>query len=168
MADPRGPASAGRPLEGRSGQALVEFSLVISVLVMLLVGVADFGRVFYYDVMVSAAALEGARAAANGATDDGIRSAIQNSTTGPSSAGITSLICDAKPACWDVAPSASQRTAGTTTNPIPVWTTVTAKYQFTPITPLTQWLMSEANHTIVRSASMRMRQGCALADGTPC
>ncbi|MFN0147609.1 MAG: TadE family protein [Dehalococcoidia bacterium] len=49
---------------GQSGQALVEFSLILPVFLMLLFGLVDFGRGFYTWQLVTNAAREGARAAA--------------------------------------------------------------------------------------------------------
>jgi hypothetical protein len=55
------------PGEGRQdhqGQALVEFALVLPMLLVLLLGIADFGRVFAAAITVEAAARNGAEAAA--------------------------------------------------------------------------------------------------------
>jgi hypothetical protein len=46
------------------GQSLVEFALVLPMLLVLLLGVADFGRVFQAGIIVEAAARSGAEAAA--------------------------------------------------------------------------------------------------------
>lgn len=46
------------------GQALVEFSLVLPLLLVLLLGIADFGRVFSAGITMEAAARNGAEAAA--------------------------------------------------------------------------------------------------------
>lgn len=55
--------SCGRG-HGQHGQALVEFSLSAIVLLLLMAGLLDLGRVFYYDVSMHGAAREGARHAA--------------------------------------------------------------------------------------------------------
>jgi len=58
---------APRPPVGRRrqrGQSLIEFSLSSIVLLLLLAGLIDLGRVFYYDVSMHGAAREGARHAA--------------------------------------------------------------------------------------------------------
>src|SRR4051812_37755585 len=70
-----GSAGTDRP----HGQALVEFALTMMVLGMLLVGVADFARAFYFDVVVSGAANEGARVSAGGGSNDTVRTAAQAS-----------------------------------------------------------------------------------------
>ena len=48
----------------RRGQTLVEFTLVLPMLLVLLLGVADFGRVFQAGIVTEAAARNGAEAAA--------------------------------------------------------------------------------------------------------
>lgn len=48
----------------RRGQSLVEFALVLPVLLVLLLGIADFGRVFAAGIVLEAAARNGAEAAA--------------------------------------------------------------------------------------------------------
>ena len=55
----------GRRAErSRRGQALVEFALVLPMLLVLLLGIADFGRVFAAGITVEAAARNAAEAAA--------------------------------------------------------------------------------------------------------
>jgi hypothetical protein len=55
-----------RPSHERStrGQSLVEFALVLPMLLVLLLGIADFGRVFAAGIILEAAARNGAEAAA--------------------------------------------------------------------------------------------------------
>lgn len=56
------------PRRGQRSQALIEFSLVAPVLLLLLFGVIDLGRaIFYYDTL-GHAATEGARAAVRAST----------------------------------------------------------------------------------------------------
>jgi Flp pilus assembly protein TadG len=139
------------------GQSMVEFAVITSLLIVpLMVGMVDFGRVFYFDVVVSAAANEAARAASLGLPDADVRLAAQNSA--PS--WLSSALPDAN---ITITPSQAGRTAGTTQ----VWTTVTVSYVFTPITPLTQ-MMVGANHTITRSVSQRMRGPCVTSAGAAC
>ena len=49
---------------GPRGQSLVEFALVLPMLLVLLLGIADFGRVFAAGITIEAAARNGAEAAA--------------------------------------------------------------------------------------------------------
>jgi len=46
---------------GRAGQALVETAMLFPLLMLLVMGSADLGRVFYYSIAVTNAAREGAR-----------------------------------------------------------------------------------------------------------
>lgn len=54
-------AKANRPLARQAGQALVEFALILPVLVLILMGVFDFGRAFFGYNAISNGAREGAR-----------------------------------------------------------------------------------------------------------
>jgi Flp pilus assembly protein TadG len=51
---------AQRLLSRRRGQALIEFSLIAIVMVMMLVGVVDVGRMFYASIIIHEAAQNGA------------------------------------------------------------------------------------------------------------
>lgn len=54
-----------------AGQGLVEFALTLPILLLILLGIADLGRAFYYTVMISSAAREAAAyAATNPSADD--------------------------------------------------------------------------------------------------
>jgi hypothetical protein len=46
---------------GEAGDALVEFALVLSVLMLILMGIFDFGRAFYANAALTNAARDGAR-----------------------------------------------------------------------------------------------------------
>jgi Flp pilus assembly protein TadG len=57
----------------------VELAIVLPILLLILCGALDLGRAFYYQVNVSGAAREGARAASNPAkTDADVRIAVRN------------------------------------------------------------------------------------------
>ncbi len=60
----RRPRDLGAGQAAPRGQALVEFGLVLPLLLILLLGVADFGRVFADGITLEAAARDGAEAAA--------------------------------------------------------------------------------------------------------
>lgn len=55
-----------RYLQNNRGQSVVEFALVLPIILLLLGGMIDFGRVFHEYLVVTAAAREGARSAAVG------------------------------------------------------------------------------------------------------
>jgi Flp pilus assembly protein TadG len=57
-----------RRLRDQSGQAIVEFALVVPIFMLILLGIVDFGRYLNETLILTAAAREGARAAA--VTDD--------------------------------------------------------------------------------------------------
>lgn len=58
------PARSGAITRSRRGQSFVEFALVLPMLLVLLLGIADFGRVFQAGIVVEAAARNAAEAAA--------------------------------------------------------------------------------------------------------
>jgi Flp pilus assembly protein TadG len=58
--------------ERQKGQALVEFALVLPLLLLLLFGIVEFGRIFAADLMVIQSAREGARVGAVGEGDTAI------------------------------------------------------------------------------------------------
>lgn len=64
MSDSTAPVSRTPAPRARRGQSLVEFALVLPMLLVLLLGVADFGRVFQAGIVAEAAARNGAEAAA--------------------------------------------------------------------------------------------------------
>jgi Flp pilus assembly protein TadG len=153
----------------RPGQALVEFALVTTILAMMAVGVADFARVFYFDVAAEGAALEGARAAAAGAPDDD-----STAVNGRVVSGVNTIVRNsAGPALGpsltvSISPPQSVRGStsgvGQCTPSTCIWARVSVSYQFTTFTPLGQYLFGSSN-TLVRSVSQRMRTPCVLADG---
>jgi Flp pilus assembly protein TadG len=51
-------------MAGQGGQSLVEFALALPVLLLILLGLADFGRAFFYTTMIANAARSGAEYAA--------------------------------------------------------------------------------------------------------
>jgi Flp pilus assembly protein TadG len=60
----RAKAIANGPTRSTRGQSLVEFALVLPMLLVMLLGLADFGRVFTAGITLEAAARNGAEAAA--------------------------------------------------------------------------------------------------------
>jgi Flp pilus assembly protein TadG len=75
-------------MKSEKGQALVEFALSVMALMLLLLGIIDFGRIFFVYMTMDNAGRETARAVSVGTikTDDEIRSYAVNSfnnNTGP-------------------------------------------------------------------------------------
>ena len=58
--DPDPSAARTRPRHSASGQSVVEFAIVVPVIMLLLVGIADFGRLYTSAVAVEAATREAA------------------------------------------------------------------------------------------------------------
>ena len=60
---PRGLALTGRGSDqrGERGAAVVEFALVVPVLLLLVLGIAEFGRAYNIQTIISGAAREGVR-----------------------------------------------------------------------------------------------------------
>jgi Flp pilus assembly protein TadG len=65
----------------RRGQALVEFALVVPLLILLLLGIMEFGWLVKNQLTVANAARDGARYAAVGHTVEDITALINNDTT---------------------------------------------------------------------------------------
>jgi len=59
-----------RSFAGQAGQSLVEVALALPVLLLVLLGLADLGRAFYYTTAVASAARQGAAYAATIASPD--------------------------------------------------------------------------------------------------
>ncbi len=150
------PAQGARGEERRRrGQALVEFALTVTMLALMLVGVADFARAFYFDVAISSAANEGARVSASGGSDDTVRAAARASAP-------SGMICSS---CVTVSPSQATRAStsgvGACSPSTCIWTTVTVTYTFAPFTPLAVAFVGH-QVTLTRSVTERMRSPCAL------
>jgi hypothetical protein len=59
-------------ISNQYGQALVELALVLPVLLLLIFGVVEFGRIYASNIVINNAAREGARAASLGVPDEDI------------------------------------------------------------------------------------------------
>lgn len=112
-----------RPPDWRErGQALVELAVLLPVLMIMLVGIIDLGRVFYHSVVIANAARDGARA---GGGDYTLTSGqVCNTVIAAAPPGLVTNCT--------VAPGA--RVSGGDIF-------VTAQYRFVPITPmLSNWI----------------------------
>ncbi|MHA7222060.1 TadE/TadG family type IV pilus assembly protein [Arthrobacter sp. RHLT1-20] len=63
------------------GAVAVEFALLAPVLIMLVLGIAEFGRAYNVQISLSSAAREGVRVMAIGNNPAAARTAVQNSVT---------------------------------------------------------------------------------------
>lgn len=74
-----------RTLDRRSGSALLELAVAMPILLMLVVGTVDFGRVYYKGMAVAQAARAGAEYAAQSVAKSidttGVRTAAENSVS---------------------------------------------------------------------------------------
>jgi len=66
-------------IKSQRGQAIVEFAFVLPILLTLLFGIIEFGRIFSAGLIVTHSAREGARAGAVGAVDSAIILRVQES-----------------------------------------------------------------------------------------
>jgi Flp pilus assembly protein TadG len=94
-------ASAGT--DGNRGAALVELAVTLPMLVMVLVGAADFGRVFYTSMALTNAARAGAQYGAQSLSKSsdiaGMRSAASSSVSSENITGLTTS-ASATCLCW--------------------------------------------------------------------
>ncbi len=120
------------------GQSLVEFALVLPLLVLILMGILDFGRAFYAYSVVANSAREGARVGVVAPTTDAeIRAAVRRFTIG------LEAIPDAKIA---ITPSGT-RVSGETIR-------VRVEYDFLAVTPLIDSFLPGGRLTLFSSATM--------------
>jgi Flp pilus assembly protein TadG len=124
------------------GQALVEFTMVLPLLLILLFAIVDFGRAFYAWTIVTNGAREGARAAAVQGSVNDVNTAITNATNGLQQGQITKSYTNI------------QGNRGETVS-------VTVNYAFTYATPLSPLLTliggsSLATPTISSTSQMRL------------
>ena len=118
------------------GQTLVEFVLLLPIIILLVFGLFDFGRIVYYKSVLTNAAREGAR---YGSTDpsstSSIEAAVERHLYGIRPEDITIEIVD----------------TGPTTNNI----RVTVSYNFLPATPvITTFINSEDDELTLSSQSL--------------
>jgi hypothetical protein len=147
-------ARGGRCGGRQAAQALVEFALTSSFMALLMVGVVDFARVFYFDVVTSGAAMEAARSSASGLPDSDLINVATTSAPAWMQSDLTVTITPS---------SGTRKGLGLT----PMWTTATATYTFTPLTPLAAAFMG-SNHTLTRKVSQRMRTPCSDSATATC
>ena len=124
--------SFGRTREER-GAALVEFALVLPLLMAILMGILDYGYVYYVRLTMTNAAREGARVGATRDADVAPDAAETAAQTYLASAGITASVTATTPT--DVAPA------------------VTVVVTISPFTPLVGFVPAPASMEV--SASMR-------------
>lgn len=106
-------------MRSERGQATVEMALSLTVLVFLLFGIIDFGRLFHAYLTLDHAGREAARAASIGESDSQIREVAVQGSPGLDPAKLT----------ISISPSQDQRKRGT-------YVTVSLSYSIEIVTPL--------------------------------
>jgi len=126
-----------------SGQALVEFALVMPILLILVVGIIEFGRAWNMQQVITDAAREGARKAAifdeattQADVENIVRSALAGGRIDPSVATITTN-------GWNG------------DRGFPATITVSVPYRFTFFGPIMEWTTGESNITLKTAFTMR-------------
>jgi Flp pilus assembly protein TadG len=154
-----------RSLRSATGAALVELALILPILMMLLVGAADFARVFYYAMELTTAARAGAQCASySSATADdsnaaNIIAAAQNAA--PNIAPITVTLSTPNPGVCQCATNdgtgqpwvAVSCTSTCVTGHMIETVTVQTQKTFTIIS---RFLPINRNITLTRSATLRV------------
>lgn len=150
------------------GQALVEFALVFPLIVVILLGVFDFGRYIFADNEVTNAAREGIRTAIVNQYEPDIRSRIRQQATAID-ISVTPPTCDAD----NVPPSADesgicikfvdQKNLTTLCSPMYVGcvAVITVKYTFTPLTPVISRIVG--GRVVVSTAKQPIESVCTAA-----
>ncbi|OCA87516.1 hypothetical protein A8F94_06510 [Bacillus sp. FJAT-27225] len=112
-------------MRSEKGQSMVETALILPIVLMLLFGIVDFGRIFHAYLTLDHAGREAARLASIQKSNDDITAKINSSIAGLESSRLTITI----------SPNETARTSGTDA-------TVTLVYNIDFITPLVASLAS--------------------------
>lgn len=120
------------------GQALVEISLIMPILLLLLFGIIDFGRIFHAYLLVTNAVREGARIGVVGAADTVICQTVKDSAVGLDAASINP----------NVAPAEGSRVRGAELS-------VSVDYPVSVYTPIISSIIG-ASFTVHASSTMRV------------
>ncbi|TEB06998.1 TadE-like protein [Pelotomaculum schinkii] len=125
-------------IKNKQGQALVELALVLPILIMLVMGTVEFGRIFHSYLLITNAAREGARAGIVGLDDTAIRTKVKDASV---SLGLTDSQISIEPA-------QSSRVRG-----VPL--TVQVNYSIGLITPLLDAVLPDP-FPLTTSTTMRV------------
>ncbi|CEG28321.1 TadE/TadG family type IV pilus assembly protein [Bacillus sp. B-jedd] len=112
-------------MKSEKGQSMVETALILPIVLMLLFGIVDFGRIFHAYLTLDHAGREAARLASIQKSNADITSKISSSTAGLDSSKLTVTI----------SPNEAARTSGTDA-------TITLVYKIDFITPFVTSLAS--------------------------
>jgi Flp pilus assembly protein TadG len=129
---------ANKFIRKKQGQALVEMALILPLLILILMGTMEFGRIFHSYLLITNASREGARAGIISGTDPEIKSKVKDvaATLGLTDDQIT------------ITPAPSARTRG-----VPL--TVKVDYSVNLITPVLDFIVPNP-FSLTASTTMRM------------
>jgi Flp pilus assembly protein TadG len=123
----------------QAGQNLVEFSLVVTLLLIFILVIVDLGRITFYYSVLHNATREGARYGVVHPTDlAGAETFAEDFAHGLSK----------DPAILDV--TASLQDGGDTFQ-------VAATYRFRPVTPILTWILNSGGNSFILNSVSRMR-----------
>ena len=123
----------------KKGQSLVETAIILPIILILIMGIIDFGLLFNNYILISNAAREGARNAALGGEDALVVQTVQNMTT---ALDITKMTIT-------ISPGYSSRNHG-------VGVSVTVTYKNTMLTPLIDKFFPGGIATLKSTSMMRV------------
>jgi len=124
-------------LKNQKGQALVEFAIVIPILLLIVMGILQFGLMLNSYLAIENAAREGARAGIVGSSDAEIKNLVIT----------TSPVLDPEKLTVIITPNETNRVSGDTL-------TVKVTYNYTLIVPI---ISSLFNHAVVLNGQTSMR-----------
>jgi len=125
-------------IKNQKGQAMVEMALILPILLLLFMGIFEFGRVMNAYLVVNNAAREGARSTALGGSTLQAVQSVEDSFSGLDLARVG----------VSITPEESARTRGGTV-------LVTVSYDIDLVTPVISALMDNPHHIEI-TTSMRM------------
>jgi Flp pilus assembly protein TadG len=123
----------------QKGQSLVETAIILPIILLLIMGIIDFGLLFNNYIIISNASREGARKAALGGTDTAVVQTVQNMTTSLQMADMT----------ISITPGYSSRNHGTEVK-------VTVTYRNRMITPLIDAFFPDGVANLQSTSVMRV------------
>ncbi len=109
----------GRLLKNRKGQSMVEMAIILPVLLLVLMGIFEFGRIFNSYLILTNVSREAARSAALGSSDIEITQTINGSI----------FYLDTSNLTISISPSEGSRGSGTNV-------TINLKYEIDIVTPI--------------------------------
>lgn len=128
----------GNIFKNKKGQAMVEIAIIIPILIIILMTIFEFGRIFNTYLIMTHASREGARSAALGCNDTEVSQAVNNSVA----------YLDASNLTISITPTKSSRTRGSNV-------TVNLKYDLDIIVPVIDKILPDP-FNIESQTSMRV------------